>query len=74
MDIFGVLDPDPHENLCRSETLTKSLNLRVASLHFYLNTPDFFNLDSNEAKRSQKPISDIAIVGHMSAKSPKFFI
>ena len=21
MDIFGILDPDPHENLCGSETL-----------------------------------------------------
>ena len=21
MDIFGILDPDPHENLCESETL-----------------------------------------------------
>ena len=21
MDIFGIMDPDPHENLCGSETL-----------------------------------------------------
>ena len=25
MDIFGILDPDPHENLCGSETLIKIL-------------------------------------------------
>ena len=24
MDIFGILDPDPHENLCGSETLKKT--------------------------------------------------
>ena len=24
MDIFGILDPDPHENLCGSETLALS--------------------------------------------------
>ena len=24
MDIFGILDPDPHENLCGSETLILS--------------------------------------------------
>ena len=23
MDIFGILDPDPHENLCGSETLVQ---------------------------------------------------
>ena len=26
MDIFGILDPDPHENLCGSETLQKTGN------------------------------------------------
>ena len=25
MDIFGILDPDPHENLCGSETLVTSI-------------------------------------------------
>ena len=24
MDIFGILDPDPHENLCGSETLVQA--------------------------------------------------
>ncbi len=27
MDIFGILDPDPHENLCGSETLIDFKNL-----------------------------------------------
>ena len=27
MDIFGILDPDPHENLCGSETLSSTLLL-----------------------------------------------
>ena len=26
MDIFGILDPDPYENLCGSETLLVSLD------------------------------------------------
>ena len=25
MDIFGILDPDPHENLCGSETLWEAV-------------------------------------------------
>ena len=33
MDIFGILDPDPdpHENLCRSETLTHRAALESQS-------------------------------------------
>ena len=27
MDIFGILDPDPHENFCGSETLEKKCRL-----------------------------------------------
>ena len=27
MDIFEILDPDPHENLCESETLIAGLEL-----------------------------------------------
>ena len=35
MDIFRILDPDPHENLCRSETLAQAiwaLKVKIASI------------------------------------------
>ena len=37
MDIFGILDPDPHENLCGSETLPISLHL---SSQVFLSSPE----------------------------------
>ena len=48
MDIFGILDPDPHENLCGSETLvfsTKSKN----SLFFF---------KDDEMIEAVKPVSE----------------
>ena len=37
MDIFGILDPDPHENLCGSETLdTASALYWFLSLFYYV--------------------------------------
>ena len=29
MDIFGILDPDPHENFCGSETLHQNVQNHV---------------------------------------------
>ena len=33
MDIFGILDPDPHKNLCRSETLLFYLQFFFHEIH-----------------------------------------
>ena len=43
MDIFGILDPDPHENLCGSETLQNilgkiELGTRVQTRWEYITT------------------------------------
>ena len=35
MDILGILDPDPHENLCGSETL-KWVNLVLSGIRFHV--------------------------------------
>ena len=42
MDIFGILDPDPHKNISRFETLckrretfeNKKTNIRRTGMHF----------------------------------------
>ena len=55
MEIFGILepDPDPHENLCGSETLLLRINLPVISSIIY-NMVRYVLKEENAAKNELK--------------------
>ena len=42
MDIFGILEPDPHENLCGSETLGNTINFEEKKFKIILEIKNYF--------------------------------
>ena len=53
MDIFEILDPDPHENLCGAETLIWTFWLDPHPLIFFLKLIQYLFLRSDLDKYSR---------------------
>ena len=66
MDIFGILEPDPHENLCGSETLVTTLQI----ITFCTNT--IYSIVYSNRVASKNTVSFHYILNQRMGKRKKF--